>query len=199
MKQTDTRRLIVTTRAGLVALTVAFGACSSLPPNALRDTQPGLLEREFKQSHSPTTADEYAAICETPYENETGVTEIAIERTPCYGFCSTYTLHLFSDGRVEYKGQASIRFVGTRQGRLDPYFFTQLARAAVGIGFFQMKDRYTCGVTDNPTVYVAVVRGAERKLIEHYAPDWNGPQALRLFEEAIDAVQPYIEWSAGSS
>jgi len=133
--------------------------------------------------------------CETPHENKTGVTEFAIERTPCFGYCSTYTLRLFSDGRVEYTGQASVPFVGTRRGKLDPYHFTQLARAAVGIGFFQLQDRYTCGVTDSPTVYVAVTKSGQRKIIEHYAPEWSGPQALRLLEEAIDAVQQHVEWN----
>ena len=172
-----------------------LASCSSLPPNALHEFQPGALQREFERTHKPPTDAEYAN-CETPYENDTGVTEIAIERTPCYGFCSTYTLRLFSDGHVEYFGQASVPFVGARRGKLDEYFFTKLARTAVGIGFFELQERYACGVTDNPTVYVAVVRNGERKVIEHYAPEWNGPHALRLFEEAIDAVQRYIDWSA---
>lgn len=172
----------------------AFVACSSLPPNALRESQPGALQREFGRSHKAPTDAEYTN-CETPYENDTGVTEIAIERTPCYGFCSTYTLRLFRDGHVEYLGQASVPFVGARTGKLDEYFFTKLARTAVGIGFFEFQERYMCGVTDNPTVYIAVVRNGERKVIEHYAPEWNSPHALRLFEEAVDAVQQYIDWS----
>jgi len=179
----------------ILSVMLACLACSSRPPNALRDSEAGVLQREFQQSHAPATNEEYAD-CDSPYENNTGVTEIAIERTPCYRFCPTYTLRLFSDGRVEYSGQASVRFVGTRRGNLDEYFFARLARAAVGIGFFELKDRYTCGVTDNPTVYVSVAKSGQRKIIEHYAPEHGGPQALRLFEEAIDAVQQHIEWSA---
>ncbi|HEY0157120.1 MAG TPA: DUF6438 domain-containing protein [Thermoanaerobaculia bacterium] len=174
-------------------LGLALTACSSLPPNALRPSTPGALQREFQRSHGPATEAEYAQ-CETPYENTTGVTEIAIERTSCYGYCPTYTLQLFSDGRVAYVGQASVRFIEPRSGKLDEYLFTKLARTAVGIGFFELQDRYTCAVTDNPTVYVAVVRNGTRKVIEHYAPEWTGPAALRLFEEAIDNVEPYIEW-----
>lgn len=177
----------------LVAIFALIG-CRSLPPNALRSSEPGPLQRAYAESHSGTTDAEYPQ-CDTPYENTTGVTEIAIERTPCYGFCSTYTLRLFSDGRVEYRGQASVKFVGVRRGRLAPYFFTQLARAAVGIGFFELQERYACRVTDNPTIYVEVARRGQRKIIQHYAPDWTGPQSLRLFEESVDAVQKYIDWS----
>jgi hypothetical protein len=187
-------------RTGILAamLSMVLVSCSSLPPNALRESRPGILQREFEQTHDPPTDAEHTR-CETPYANDTGVTEIAIERTSCYGFCPTYTLRLFSDGRVEYTGQASVRFVGTRNGKVDEYFFTQLARVAVGIGFFELQDRYTCAVTDNPTVYVAVVQNGRRKVIEHYAPEWNGPSALRLFEDAIDGVQRYVEWSAKES
>lgn len=178
----------------LVGLAFAFVGCSSLPPNALRPSEPGLLQREFQQSHGEASDADFRH-CDTPHENNTGISEISIERTSCYGYCPTYTLRLFSDGRVEYTGQASVSHVGVRRGRLDEHFFTQLARAAVGIGFFNLEDRYLCSVTDNPTAFVAVTRGGERKIIEHYAPDWTEPSALRLFEEAIDAVQQHIDWS----
>lgn len=179
----------------LYALALLTLGCSSLPPNAPGPSQPDALQREFTASHPAATGSEYVP-CDTPYGDHTGVSEIAIERTPCYGFCSTYTLRLFSDGRVEYTGQASVKHVGTRRGKLDEYFFRRLARSAVGIGFFELEDRYVCSVTDNPTVYVAVTRHGQRKIIEHYAPEWTGPRALTLFEEAIDAVQRYIEWSS---
>lgn len=178
----------------VAVLAIALVSCSSLPPNALRDTGAGPLQREFQQSHGPATDADYVA-CEMPYDNSTGVTEISIERTPCYGFCPTYTLRLFSDGSVEYLGQASVEYVGTRRGKLHEYFFARLARVALGIGFFDMQDRYTCAVTDNPTVYVAVTKDGRRKVIEHYAAEWNGPHALLLFEDAIDAVHNYVEWS----
>lgn len=177
-----------------LVLSASLG-CRSMPPNALRDTQPGELQREFASTHPEERAPEYEARCDEPYENNTGITEIAIERTPCYGFCPTYTLRFFSDGRVEFLGQASVKFVGSRRGRLDEHYFTQLARTAVGIGFFELNDRYACGVSDSPTVYVAVARGAERKTIEHYAPIHTGPAALRLFEEAVDDVLQYVDWS----
>lgn len=179
----------------VAVLAATLVSCRSLPPNALRDTEAGPLQREFQQSHGPATDADYV-VCDTPYEDKTAVTETSIERTACYGFCPTYTLRLFSDGTVEYIGQASVKHVGIRRGKLDEYFFSRLARVAMGIGFFELQDRYTCGVTDNATVYVAVTRDGRRKVIEHYAPEWNGPHALLLFEDAIDAVQPYIEWSA---
>jgi hypothetical protein len=178
----------------IAAFALALAACRSLPPNALNPSESGMLQRDFAQTHAPVTNADYG-LCETSAENNTGVTEIAIERTPCYGFCQTYTLRLFSDGRVEYRGQASVPFVGQREGQLDKYFFTRLARTAVGIGFFELQDRYTCGVTDSPTVYVAVTKNGERKIIEHYAPEYDGPYALRLLEQEIDAMYQHVEWN----
>ncbi|MEA2166543.1 MAG: hypothetical protein QOK37_4670 [Thermoanaerobaculia bacterium] len=92
-------------------------------------------------------------------------------------------------------GQAHVKHTGLLAGNIDTWYFNRLAKAAVGIGFFELRDRYTCAVTDNPTVYVAVTRFGQRKVIEHYAPDMTGPAALLLFEESIDAAEQFIKWS----
>lgn len=175
-------------RSFFLLLVLSLVGCRSFVP-----AEAGVLQREFRQAHGPAT-DTEAAGCERPFDRDPGITEISIERTACFGACPTYTLRLFSDGRVEYRGQASVSFIGTREGKLDVWRFRRLARDAEGIGFFQLPDHYSCTVTDQSTVYVAVTRNGQRKVVEHYAPDWSGPAALRLLEQAIDAVQPSIEW-----
>lgn len=81
-----------------------------------------------------------------------------------------------------------------RHGMLDTWYFRRLARIVRDIRFFDLKDRYSCMVTDNPTVYIAVTQNGRRKVIEHYAPDMTGPAQLRLFEDSVDEVMPEVRW-----
>jgi hypothetical protein len=49
-------------------------------------------------------------------------------------------------------------------------------------------------VTDNPTAYILVAKGDQRKLVKHHAPDRDGPATLSWFEQAIDIVRDDIKW-----
>ena len=175
-----------------LAVTVAAG-CTSRAPVVVRPAEPGVLQREFEQTHARPADADYV-VCDDYDENDMGVTEIAMETVFCDLRCSTSTLRLFSDGRAESIGRASAKTGGGRRGRLDRHRFRRLARTAMAIGFFDLKDRYTCMATDNPTVYVAITRGRTRKIIEHYAPEHTGPPTLRLFEDAIEDVEGFVEW-----
>ena len=81
-----------------------------------------------------------------------GVTEIDIERDTCFGPCPVYSLRLRSNGSVSYDGEAFVKPLGHRTGRMNPYDFATLAQLAVEIGYFELDDYYACAVTDNPTV-----------------------------------------------
>jgi hypothetical protein len=156
---------------------------------------PGPLQVEFERTHG---SESELVVCDS-VAVPTDITEIAIERTPCYGFCSTYTMTLLPDGSVRYVGQGNVEHLGHLSGKIDPSSFRFLSKLAADIGFFEMNDLYTCMITDSPTVYVSVVRNGIRKTIKHYAPDRSGPARLVAFEEAIDAVYGSIQWASPSA
>jgi hypothetical protein len=126
-----------------------------------------------------------AGKCRTA-ETSTGVTEIAIERTACYGKCPIYWLRMRADGGVEMYGRAHVSRLGHHHGKLHPQLFQELAAIALELGYFGLRDDYSCEVTDSPTVYTSVTRGHEKKLIRHYAPGMAGPRLLKVFEGLID-------------
>jgi len=156
----------------------------------------GPLQIEFDRTHGSESESNVVSCDSTAVP--TDITEIAIEGTPCYGFCSTYAMTLLADGSVQYVGQANVQHLGHRSGKVDPRSFQYLSKLAADIGFFEMSDLYTCAITDNETVYVSVVRNGLRKTIKHYAPDHSGPARLVAFEEAISAVYGKIQWSSSS-
>ena len=186
-----------------VALAVAAGCATGRGriPHMSMAGEPGQLETEFRAAHpevdisNPDWVD--PPVCEKALPSD--ISEISRERTPCYGYCETYTLRLFADGLVQYRGQANVEYVGQRTGRLDPRSFENHAMLAEDIGYFHLADNFDCMVTDNPTVYISIVRAGVRKTIRHYAPSRTGPPRLRAFEELIDRLLPRIKWDRGGS
>src|SRR5262249_32279706 len=126
----------------------------------------GPLAHEFDSRHVRVEREGVCPDIDTP----TAILEIAIERTVCFGSCPNYTLILRSNGTAEYEGREFTRRKGRFVGRVEVEEFERLARYALAIGFFTLNDVYSCGVTDNPTVYVAVASADRRKLVYHYAP-----------------------------
>jgi Domain of unknown function (DUF6438) len=173
-----------------VALTTSMCATKSPIPNAAMSAPPGPLSQAFTAAHG--TAGELIE-CDN-YDRASEVTEISLERTPCFGYCSTYTLTVRADGTVEYRGAANVQRAGLHHGRLPAEHFNYLAALADEIDYFALQPSYYCAVTDSPTVFTRVTRGSETKIVRHYAAERTGPARLRAFEEAIDAVYESIEW-----
>ena len=132
--------------------------------------------------------------CTEPEQSK--ITEISLERTYCYGTCPSYTVTLRSDGSAEYVGRGYAPQKGSFVASIEPETFQSLARYVEEIGFFERLDRrYYCEVTDNPAVYVSVRRGAEKKIIWHYAPrHLTAPAVLDVLEELIDSVAEHAHW-----
>ena len=133
------------------------------------------------------------------------ITEISLERTPCYGTCPVYKVTLHADGTVTYEGKEFVKEIGTRSGRISASDFQQLARQVQKIDFFSLKDEYRSkknpngsilNVTDLPTRITTVKKGDRTKTVENY---FGGPDALKRLEEAIDRISGSAVWVNGKT
>src|SRR5262245_28972505 len=179
----------------IAAMTVTGAlACASAGPRIPNPKwgagEPGPIQRIYESAHP----DEPTGYVNCDAWPASGVTEIGIERTPCYGLCPTYTFVVRSDGTAEYRGQANVEHIGKRKGRLRPEQVEEIFRLAIDIGFFELADFYGCAITDNETVFLTAVRGGQRKTIQHYAPDHCGPPRLRWLELTLDLLEEAVEW-----
>jgi hypothetical protein len=120
------------------------------------------------------------------------ITEITLERTPCFGTCPVYKVTLRRDGTALYEGVAYVAREGRYRGTIGAPLFDRLARMAVEKGYFGLRGRYAVPVTDHPSVITSVLRGGTRKSVDHYAN--AGPAALKALETAIDAAAREIRW-----
>ncbi len=120
------------------------------------------------------------------------ITEITLERTPCFGTCPVYKVMLRRDGTACYEGVAYVAREGRYRGTIEAPLFDRLARMTVEKGYFDLRPRYAVPVTDHPSVITSVLRAGTRKTVDHYAN--AGPAALKAIERAIDAATRQIRW-----
>jgi hypothetical protein len=164
-----------------------------VPAGATTSDMARLLAREYEASHAGQASEPSAGNLEE-LSNTFGFTEIAIERTACYGRCPVYVAVVKENGAASYWGESDAPRLGLHSGMVYPSGFSYLARLANDLGINELKDSYSIAVTDNPTVYVALTRKGRRKIIKHYAPSMSGPPRLMAFENEVDRVLARAEW-----
>jgi hypothetical protein len=177
--------------ATLMSLALLGVGCAGIP-NCRLDAVPGPLQIAYQAESRHPEPDKSG--CHDRHV-DSKVTEIALERTACYGACPMYTVTLHADGTAAYIGRGNVRLLGEHHGQIDTVLFSRLAALAEELGITEQPDTaYSCEVSDNPTAYVSVVKAGDRHVVQHYAPDLSGPVTLWWFEQVIDDVASEIEW-----
>ena len=123
-----------------------------------------------------------------------GITEIGLERTPCFGDCPVYSVVIKSDGSFRYHGMENVKHKGRHIGMVDQWNLRQLCHFIRESGYMQFSSSYSAPVTDLPTAYTTVVMNGKRKVISHYAD--VGPLKLWMIEQAIDKLMLEARWGA---
>jgi hypothetical protein len=127
----------------------------------------------------------------TPPTNH-GITEIGIERTPCFGSCRVYTCVVSNDGTLRYQGKAHVEKLGTWDGKVDPDEFHALANFIARSNYINIAETFTSGRYDSESVYTTFVMWGRRKVIRDYGG--SGPPELWALENLIDGVIAGAVW-----
>lgn len=111
-------------------------------------------------------------------------TFVRMERTECLGRCPVYTLTLYLDGAVEYRGVKDVA-TGTRWTTIAPAQVNRVMAKA------EQVPTWTCDpsrvVTDRPGTIITVSRhGQEVRRIDHDGGDPCTPPAMQRLESDID-------------
>jgi len=121
-----------------------------------------------------------------------GISEIGIERGPCFGACPIYTFIVRSDGSFRYKGDENVKRNGEFTGTVPARYFHQLAQFIRDSGYMELENFYGIGVTDCATTYTTVVMNGKRKAVRNYAN--AGPTKLWAIEQLIDDLMSQATW-----
>ena len=125
-----------------------------------------------------------------PDQNE--ISEITLERTPCFGTCPVDTITLHPDGTADYFGKMNVARIGHFKGRFNKDDFARLSKLLTDRKFFDFHASYWPGVTDQPGVATTVKRGDKIKRVDDNGR--SGPIELWALEMAIAGVAKDINW-----
>lgn len=120
------------------------------------------------------------------------ITEISLERTPCFGSCPVDKVVLRADGTATYTGTRFVERLGEFQGTFSPRDFQRLAGLLTSQRFFNLRNRYAAPATDLPSRITTAVRNGARKTVTNYGD--AGPVSLWTVEVAILGVASEIRW-----
>jgi hypothetical protein len=127
-----------------------------------------------------------------PVADGAEITEISLERTPCYGSCPVDQVILRSDGTAAYIGTRFVQKAGRYSGTFHRGDFFRLAKLLESQGFFDLQERYAIEATDLPSIITSATRGGAAKKVVNYGD--AGPVILWGVERAIRGVAADIEW-----
>ena len=137
------------------------------------------------------------AACETTSAPPagSGPVSIALERTPCFGMCPSYTVSIDGAGAVTYNGQRFVGVTGEQHGQASRADVQALLRAFDAVQFESLRDEYRGHVTDLPSAIVTLTRDGHTKRVVDYAGTSVGmPTAVRDIEQQIDRVANTQQW-----
>jgi hypothetical protein len=126
------------------------------------------------------------------HTNDTGITEIGIERTPCLGECPVYTAIIRADATFRFLGEANVPKQGEYVGTVSESGLTSLFQFIRDSGYFSLEDEYRLDVSDQPAVLTYVVMNGKKKIIHNEGG--AGPSKLWAIEQLIDLLLRNAEW-----
>lgn len=99
---------------------------------------------------------------------------ITLERKSCRGSCPVYTLKIFADGRVFYRGKLFVRTRRRAVSKLTPEQLSQLLAEFEKVDYFSLRDRYQywndgcpTAAIDYPSVITSIRINGRAKTISH--------------------------------
>lgn len=122
----------------------------------------------------------------------TGDDALVLEREGCYGFCPSYTITVFKDGRVVWRGKEYVRVKGKAHSRISKSIAAKLFEDAHTADFFQLQDTYSGNcATDGPDENIVLRENGRLKRINTYCA---APSELYRLEDAIDEATNSVAW-----
>ena len=125
-------------------------------------------------------------------ETLTSVESITLVRSPCLGWCPSYSVTLRVEGSVSWEGFCCVEHRGKRTGTISPWEFHRLGALISEIGFFDLAHSYEVNMTDSQAVFVSVTQEGRTKTVENYGS--AGPARLWALEQLIDTTVKDVQW-----
>jgi hypothetical protein len=114
------------------------------------------------------------------------------ERTPCFGMCPAYRIHLYTSGRASFEGRSHVEKEGMHEARVGRDTMEMILKQAELIGFFELEDVYDSPVTDLPSTIIRIQAGGRNKEVLGRV---GVPPNFRAFAEYLDELLLPVPWT----
>lgn len=121
-------------------------------------------------------------------------TVIALERGPCFGKCSQYSVAIYGSGRVEFNGRRYVCAPGHRTAQASVADVRSLLEQMLALGYFDFYWRPGSKPSLSDTVISSLNHDGYYRRVEHHIGDREAPLFLRELEERIDSVAGTWRW-----
>lgn len=120
--------------------------------------------------------------------------QVSFHRSPCFGYCPTFKIEVFTDGTARYNGYAHVARLGGYTAKADATFMKRVVDKALSIKYLSLLDKYPVGdiaIADLPTVttYIRIGNDGKRVVDNH-----DSPKELREFEQWLEAEFETLSW-----
>lgn len=123
---------------------------------------------------------------------------ITLQRTGCFGFCPSYKLTIYGDGRVVYHGDGFVEYCGEYRGHVSPDAVRQLVDLFKDADYFNLLDRYDARASDAPAFGTSIAFDTSSKSVFDYVGVFVGmPEIVRSVEDGIDRLAGPKIWAKG--
>lgn len=122
----------------------------------------------------------------------TGKIFASMRKTPCFGRCPVYTLNIFDNGRVEFRGGMNTDKQGVYSKTLPIDSFNRITQAIITTDLWQYEDFYNSDLPDLPKTIITHYRADSSKAI---SGDHLRPKAILQLEKMLKNVASSGEWT----
>lgn len=116
---------------------------------------------------------------------------IELEKGPCYGDCAIYTLTIFSNGVLQFKGEENTEKQGLFIKKIAQNDLRKLVKAFRDADFFGFQEAYRSNIPDQQTVTISFTDGGQTKIVAGKA---NRPESLLELQSMLEELANSKEW-----
>jgi len=121
----------------------------------------------------------------------TDITEITLDRGPCFGICPVFRFTASRHTGYTYDGWSYVEPLGVRTGKFPGYLFDRLAEVCRELRVLELDDVYPCHFEDAGFVIVTVRHTGGVKVVRNDGGD-SGPVRLWAFAAVVEVAMRQV-------
>ncbi len=124
-------------------------------------------------------------------EGRTDSLFLSMERTPCFGVCKAYRIHVYRSGYATFEGRSNVEKEGMHEARIGKDTLALLLNEAERLTFFDLDTLYDSNVTDLPSTIIRVVGNGKDKRVKGR---YNMPERFKTYGTFVDGLLFPVPW-----